>query len=101
VRETPGLLTALNQILEQQTFLLGDQFSVADVAVGSFLAHSHNDEVRCKRVPRCRERNQAAMSKIDLKAYPAVLNYVKQMSERHAFQRTLGQLTKSDPICCN
>jgi len=35
VRETPGLLTALNQILEQQTFLLGDQFSVADVAVGS------------------------------------------------------------------
>jgi len=36
VRETP-LLTALNQILEQQTFLLGDQFSVADVAVGSFL----------------------------------------------------------------
>jgi len=41
-----------------------------------------------------------AMSKIDLKAYPAVLNYVKQMSER-LLQRALGQLTKFDPICCS
>jgi len=60
------------------------------------------------------------MMKLDVSAYPdvvnetkrgneqdrpkslqAVLNYVKQMSERHAFQRALGQLTKSDPICCN
>jgi len=56
VRETPGLLTALNQILEQQTY-----WAISSVWLmwhwGRF-AHSHNDEVRCKRVPRCRERNQ-------------------------------------------
>ncbi|MBD0362474.1 MAG: glutathione S-transferase N-terminal domain-containing protein, partial [Coleofasciculus sp. C3-bin4] len=37
-RETPKLLTPLNQILEKQPFLLGDELSVVDVAVGSVLA---------------------------------------------------------------
>lgn len=71
-RETPRLLNPLNQILERQPFLLGDQFSVADVAVGSILAY----------IP--------VMLKLDLSAYPAVLNYIKQLSERPAFQKTLG-----------
>ena len=71
-RETPRLLNPLNQIFEQQTFLVGEQFSVADVAVGSTLAY----------IP--------IMLKLDLSAYPAVINYIKRMSERPAFQKAIG-----------
>lgn len=71
-RETPHLLTPLNQIFERQPFLLGEQFSVADVAVGAILAY----------IPM--------MLKLDLSAYPAVLNYIKRLSERPAFQKAIG-----------
>jgi glutathione S-transferase len=71
-RETPRLLNPLNQIFEQQTFLLGEQFSMADVAVGSTLAY----------IPM--------MLKLDLSAYPAVVNYIKRISERPAFQKAIG-----------
>ncbi len=71
-RETPRLLNPLNQILEQQPFLLGEYFSVVDVAVGSILAY----------IPM--------MLKLDLSAYPAILNYIKRLSERPAFQKSIG-----------
>ena len=71
-RETPKLMTPLNQILEKHEFLLGDEFSVADVAVGSILAY----------IPM--------MLKLDLSAYPAVLDYIKRMTERPAFQKAMG-----------
>ena len=71
-RETPRLLNPLNQILEQQPFLLDEQFSVVDVAVGSILAY----------IPM--------MLKLDLSAYPAILNYIKRLSERPAFQKSIG-----------
>lgn len=71
-RETPHLLTPLNQIFERQPFLLGEKFSVADVAVGAILAY----------IPM--------MLKLDLSAYPAVLNYIKRLSERPAFQKAIG-----------
>ena len=70
-RETPRLLHPLNQILEQQPFLLGE-FSVVDVAVGSILAY----------IPM--------MLKLDLSAYPAILNYIKRLSERPAFPKLFG-----------
>ena len=71
-RETPKLLTPLNQILEKQPFLLGDELSVADVAVGSILAY----------IPM--------MLKLDLSEYPAVVDYIKRISERPAFQKAMG-----------
>ncbi|YAF96519.1 MAG: glutathione S-transferase family protein [Nodularia sp. CChRGM 3473] len=71
-REMPRLLTFLNDIFERQPFLLGDEFSVADVAVGSILAY----------IP--------IMLKLDLKDYPGVLNYIQRMSERPAFQKSIG-----------
>ncbi|MBW4646091.1 MAG: glutathione S-transferase family protein [Goleter apudmare HA4340-LM2] len=71
-RETPRLLTPLNDIFERQPFLLGDEFTVADVAVGSILAY----------IP--------IMLKLDLSAYPSVLKYIKQVSERPAFQKSIG-----------
>ncbi len=71
-REMPNLMTVLNGIFERQPFLLGNEFTVADVAVGSILSY----------IP--------VMLKLDLSAYPAVLNYIKQMSERPAFQKSIG-----------
>ncbi|GAA6623808.1 glutathione S-transferase family protein [Scytonema sp. NUACC26] len=71
-KETPRLLTPLNEIFERQPFLLGDEFTVADVAVGSILAYIN------------------IMLHLDLSAYPAVINYIKKMSERPAFQKSIG-----------
>jgi glutathione S-transferase len=65
----------LNQLLEQQPFLLGDELSVVDVAVGSVLAY----------IPM--------MLKLDLSEYPAVVDYIKRISERPAFQKTIGGRT--------
>lgn len=71
-KEIPRLLTPLNEVFTEQPFLLGDIFSLADVAVGSILSY----------IP--------IMLKLDLSAYPAVLNYIKQLSERPAFQKSIG-----------
>ena len=71
-RETPNLMTPLNQIFEKQPFLLGQEFSVADVAVGSMLAY----------IPM--------MLKLDLSDYPAVVDYIKRITERSAFQKAIG-----------
>jgi glutathione S-transferase len=72
-REMPRLLTPLNEIFQHQPYLLGNEFSVADVAVGSMLAY----------IP--------TMLKLDLSAYPAVVNYIKQITERPAFQKSIGK----------
>ncbi|TAG89839.1 MAG: glutathione S-transferase family protein [Oscillatoriales cyanobacterium] len=71
-RETPKLLTPLNDIFEKQPFLMGDEFGVADAAVGSILNY----------IPM--------MLKLDLSAYPAVLDYMKRISERPAFIKAIG-----------
>lgn len=71
-REMPKLMTPLNQILEKQPFLLGDELTVVDVAVGSVLAY----------IP--------IMLKLDLSEYPAVVDYIKRLSERPAFQKSIG-----------
>ena len=71
-REMPRLMTALNQIFEKQPFLLGDDFTAADVGVGSILCY----------IP--------IMLKLDLSEYPAVLDYMKRISERAAFQKNIG-----------
>lgn len=91
LREAPELLTALNQILQQQPFLLGDRFSVADVAVGSILAYIPIMlKLDLSAFPDVVNETKQLMSKIDLKQYPALLNYVKRLSERPAFQKSIG-----------
>ncbi len=72
-KETPRLLTPLNQILESQPFLLGEEFSVVDVAVGSILFY----------IPM--------MLKLDLSAYPAVMDYIKRLTEREGFKNSIGK----------
>lgn len=72
-KEMPKLLTPLNEMLSKQPFLQGNELTVADIAVGSILAY----------VP--------IMLKLDLSDYPAVVNYLKRISERPAFQKTIGK----------
>lgn len=72
-RAMSQLLPPLNEIFARQQFLLGNELTVADVAVGSLLAY----------VP--------LMLKLDLSEYPAVVDYIKRLSERPAFQKTIGK----------
>lgn len=74
-REMPRLLTPLDEIFSKQPFLLGDDFTVADVAVGSLLNY----------VP--------IMLQLDLSAYPNVLKYMQKVAQRPAFQKTIGAPT--------
>ena len=74
-QEMDRLFPALNLILEQRPFLMGEQFSVADVAVGSVLSY------------------MAVMLKIGFEDCPAIANYLKRLSERLAFQKTIGSRT--------
>ncbi|MEG4285349.1 glutathione S-transferase family protein [Microcoleus sp. A006_D1] len=71
-RETPQMLEPLNRIFEKQPFLMGDEFGVADAAVGSMLIY----------IPM--------LLQVDLSPYPAVLDYMKRISERPAFKSAMG-----------
>ena len=72
-KEVPKLLTALSKILKQTPYVLGDEFTVVDAAVGSMLAY----------VP--------IMLPIDLSPYPVIVNYIKRLNQRPAFQKTIGK----------
>ncbi len=65
-KELPKLMAPLNEILSKHPYLLGDRFSMVDVAVGAILIY----------IP--------LMLKLDLSAYPAVVNYIQAMSDRPA-----------------
>ncbi|PSB54418.1 glutathione S-transferase family protein [Chamaesiphon polymorphus] len=65
-RELPKLMPPLEAMLAKHPYLLGDEFSVVDVAVGSMLIY----------IP--------LLLKLDLSAYPAVVNYIDRISNRPA-----------------
>lgn len=71
-KESARLFPALNQIFEQRSFLVGDEFSAADVAVGTMLAY------------------MPMMLKIDFSNYPGISNYVKHLAERPSFQKAMA-----------
>jgi len=72
-KEMPRLLTVLQKHFGKQPYLLGENFTVADVAVGSILAY----------VP--------IMLKLTFADYPSVGAYVESLVNRPAFQKTIGQ----------
>lgn len=91
LKEAPSLLTALNQILGQQPFLMGDRFTVADVAVGSILAYIPiMMKMDVSAYPEVVNETKQLMSKIDLNSYPALLDYVKRLTMRSPFQKSIG-----------
>lgn len=71
-KEMPRLFSTLNQHFESAQYVVGDQFGMADVAVGSYLAY----------IPM--------MLKIGYDDYPAIADYVQRMVSRPAFQKTIG-----------
>ncbi|NET50762.1 MAG: glutathione S-transferase family protein [Merismopedia sp. SIO2A8] len=71
-REGDRLLTSLNTVLENRSYLVGAELSVADVAVVSCLAYA------------------TMMVQLTLDQYPAIATYVKAITARPAFQRTIG-----------
>ncbi len=71
-REMPRLLAPINEMLTTSPFLHGDQFSVIDVAVGSFLNYA------------------TMLLKLDLSDYPAIVNYIQQITARPAFLKSIG-----------
>lgn len=72
-KEMPRLLTVLETLLSRSPFLLGLEFGVVDVAVGSILAY----------VP--------IMLQLTFDDYPAVAYYVKRLVDRPAFQASIGR----------
>ncbi|WAL58799.1 glutathione S-transferase family protein [Thermocoleostomius sinensis] len=71
-REMSRYLTFLDQYLDSRSFLIGDQLSAADIAVGSFLAY------------------MPIMLKLGFEDYAAVDRYVKQLVARPGFQKSIG-----------
>lgn len=72
-REKPKLLTPLNEILSQQPFFLGTEFTVVDVAVGSLLIYTQ------------------LMLRLDISEYPAVGDYIKRLMARDGFKKSIGK----------
>lgn len=71
--EMPRLLTPLNNILQNDPYLMGEEFTVADVAVGFYL---HTAKI---------------LLNLDWQEYPFVLEYLARLSQREAFVNTIGQ----------
>jgi glutathione S-transferase len=67
-KETPFLLGKLNEIFGTQQFLVGETFSVADVAVGSLLGYA-----------------PMMLKDFDLSPYPNVMSYMQRLKERPGF----------------
>jgi Glutathione S-transferase len=71
-RETPRLLAGLEQVLGERDYLMGAEFSVADVAVGSVLSFA------------------VKMVKTDLAPYAHVSGYVQKLGERPACHKAMS-----------
>ncbi len=68
----PRHMGMLDQWLSDRPWILGDTFTVADVAVGAMTGY----------IP--------LMLKVDLSPYSMVMAYLKRIGERPAFQKALG-----------
>jgi glutathione S-transferase len=71
-KEMPRYLSFLETLLSQQTFIMGDQFTVADIAVGSMMGY------------------MVMMIKPDISEYKAVSAYLGAIAQRPAFQKSIG-----------
>lgn len=72
-KEMPRLLTALNQVLQNKSFLLENKLSAADIAVVSYLYYAK------------------IIVPVDYSDYPAINTYLNRMVTRPAFKNTIGK----------
>jgi glutathione S-transferase len=70
-KEMPRLLAPLEAILQQQEYIAGNSFSVADVAVGSYLGYGR------------------LMLNLTYAEYPAVQAYLDRIGARPAYQKSI------------
>ena len=70
-KETPRLLGGLNKILENQTYITGDLFTVSDVAVGTILGYA------------------VLILKLSYADYPVIEAYLKRIGDRPAYQKAI------------
>ncbi len=70
--EKSKLFPPLNDHLSQHDYLVDDQFTAADVAVGAYLVYMQ------------------MMLQLDLSEYSNLTNYVQRLSERDGFKASLG-----------
>ena len=66
------MLSAMNKVLENKLYLTGDNFSVADVAVGSILGYG------------------ILMLKLSYAEYPALDAYIKRIGDRPAYKKAIS-----------
>ncbi len=71
----PRHMTMLNQLFSQQSYVMGHEFTMADVGLGALLAY----------IP--------LMLKLDFSDYSALADYMQRLSDRPAFQKTIGGRT--------
>ena len=69
----PGLLTPLEAKLKASPYLLGDTFTVADCAVGAYLAYT-----------------KMFFPDVSFKQWPAVQKYLEAIEKRPHFEATIG-----------
>ncbi|NEQ95874.1 MAG: glutathione S-transferase family protein [Cyanothece sp. SIO2G6] len=70
-REGDRLLTSLNQVLAQSPYLVGDELTVADIAVGSYLAYA------------------TMMVQVTYEKYEAIAAYVEALTQRPAYKTAI------------
>ncbi|AKG24932.1 glutathione S-transferase (plasmid) [Calothrix sp. 336/3] len=71
--EMPRLLTVLNQILQNKSFLVGNNLTAADIGIASYLYYAK------------------ILVPVNYDRYPAITAYLNAMEARPAFKNTLGQ----------
>lgn len=71
--EMPRLLAALNKILQNKSFLVGNNLSAADIAVVSYLYYAK------------------ILVPVDYSPYPAINSYLDTMGTRPAFKNSLAK----------
>ena len=71
-KEMPVLFPPLNQCFSQHPYLLGDEFTVADVAVGSILAY------------------MPLMLKLDFADYPGIKGYLERITARPGYLKSIA-----------
>jgi glutathione S-transferase len=71
-KEKARLFPALDTLLSRHPFLSGDRLTVADIAVGSMLGYIN------------------FMLPVNFDEFAAIANYLKHISARPAFQKTIG-----------
>jgi glutathione S-transferase len=72
-QEMSVLLTPINDILGKQSFILGDNLTVADIELAGYIYYAQK------------------LFNLDYQNYPHLVNYLNNLSQRPAFKNTIGK----------